>query len=558
MRTFEVQRSTDRTMATTTLSIVTRAARVYLVNQPSSADLALWSGMVDQGLISLTDLIVKISDPVNRGSLESDKLTRMYFLLFDRAPDIASFSWAMTQLEAGKSLDQLAQIGLSMNGGLLSDQLKIDNSTFVSKLAKQVFINTQMIYGLSTQLNQFVQMLDSGALTRAKLVALAAGVKSSLTSYNSDVETAEIYLASAGVMASRAELNAAIAMSSSVLISSVLTANGVSPYGVTPYVSIQNSTLFVSGNLTASMSFNLAQKSSDLGGNSYYRVFVSKDAGLTVNSVSFSSSVLDGITSLDGSQLPSTLKGFTVVSNNSGGIIKAPPVASTLTGGSGDDVLMGGIGKDVLTAGAGNDLLQGGDGDDMLTAGSGVDRLVGGAGADTFTFPDKLTFTNAMTKTTITDYGFGKDVLNLGPLFGKKKKNKSVTVVSGSGDRSNGYVDMTAVSDGSVAVVFNTGLWGTSITKDLAPRTSAQIAELFYKTSGGAETPVVFKTLPTISQSYAVVSYDPLNGADVWLIQNMAPLNTITESEVSLIGHLDLSSSGNLWTMLTSSGSIVS
>lgn len=544
-------------MATSTLSIVTRAARVYLVNQPSSADLALWAGMVDQGLISLTDLIQKISDPTTRGSLESDQLTRMYFLLFDRAPDITSFSWAMSQLEAGQSLDQLAQIGLSMNGGLVGDQLRIENATFVDKLASQVFNNPQAVYGLSAQLTQFVQMLDSGWLTRAQLVAMAARFESSLTRYNNDVDTAALYLASAGVMPSRAELNAALTKSPTALINSVLTANGVSPYGVTPYATLLNGTMTVSGNLTAAISFNLAQKTSDLGGNAYYRVFVSKDAGTTVNSVSFSSSVLDGVTSLDGSQLPSTLKGFTVVASNSGGTIKAPPVASTLTGGPGADILVGGIGKDVLTAGAGNDLLQGGDGDDALNAGSGLDRLVGGAGADTFTFPDKLTIANATTKTTVADYGYGKDVLNLGPLLGNFDKPKSVTAVTGSGDRANGYVDVSTMADASVAVVFNTGLWGTSTTKDLTPRTAAQIAQLFYKAVGGVETPVVFKTPPTISQSYSVISYDPVNGADVWLIQNMAPLTTITESEVSLVGHLDLSSSGNLWTTLTTSASIV-
>lgn len=557
MRTSEVRRPTTQKMPSNTLSIVTRAARVYLVNQPNSSDLALWAGMVDQGLTSLTDLILKISDPATRGAQESDQLTRMYFLLFDRAPDISSFSWAMSQLEAGQSLEKLAQIGLSLNGGVVSDQLRIDNATFVNKLASQVFINPQSVYGLSAELTQFVKMLDAGTLTRPKLVALAAKFESTLTRYNSDVDTAEVYLAAAGVMPSSAELSAALNKSPTALINSVLTANGVSPYGVTPYASVLNSTMTVSGNLTAAFNFNLALKTSDLGGNSYYRLFVSKDAGTTVNSVSFSSSVLDGVTSLDGSQLPSTLTGFTVVASSSGGTIKAAPVASILKGGQGADTLIGGIGKDVLSAGAGNDLLQGGDGDDELIAGAGYDRLVGEAGIDTFTFPDKLTFTNTSTKTTVADYGYGKDVLNLGPLLGNFDKPKSVTVVSGSGDRASGYVDTSSMVDASVAVVFNTGLWGTSATKDLTPRTAAQIAQLFYKSTGGAETPVVFKTPSTIAQSFAVISYDPTNGADVWLIQNMAPLTTITESEVSLVGHLDLSSSGNLWTMLTSSASIV-
>lgn len=544
-------------MATTTLPIVTRAARVYLVNQPTSADLTLWAGMVDQGLLSLPGLIEKISDPATRGSLVSDQLARMYFLLLDRAPDLASFSWAMSQLEQGATLTQIAQIGLGLNGGLLGKQLNLDNTAFVNKLASQVFTNPLAVFGLSAQLDQFVQMLNVGALTRPQLVAIASQFKSSLTRYNTDVDNAEFYLAATGSMPSRAELDVATTKTSTVLLSSLFNASGVSPYGDTPYVSILNSNLTLSGNISTAVNFNLNLKTSDVGGNQYYRVFVSKDGGATVKGLAFSSTVLDGVTSLDASQLPVTVKGFTAVASNSGGTIKAPPVASTLTGGLGADTLMGGIDKDVLTAGAGNDLLQGGDGDDTLIAGSGLDRLVGGAGVDTFTLPDLQTLNSALTKTTISDFGYGKDILNLGPLLGNFDKPKSVTPSTGSGDRANGYIDMTTMTDSSVAVVFNTGLWGTSTTKDLTPRTAAQIAQLFYVTSNNAESPVVFKKVATVGQTFSVISYDPVNGADIWLIQNMAPLTTITEGEISLVGHMDLSTSGNLWATISNSGSIV-
>ena len=57
---------------------------------------------------------------------------------------------------------------------------------------------------------------------------------------------------------------------------------------------------------------------------------------------------------------------------------------STLTSGSGDDLLVGGDGNDHLIAGAGNDTLMGGDGDDILEGGLGSDILVGGTGMDTF------------------------------------------------------------------------------------------------------------------------------------------------------------------------------
>ncbi|MBV4494260.1 retention module-containing protein [Pseudomonas sp. SWRI12] len=67
----------------------------------------------------------------------------------------------------------------------------------------------------------------------------------------------------------------------------------------------------------------------------------------------------------------------------------------TLTGTSGDDVLLAGNGDDVLNAGDGNDTLsagsgnntlQGGAGDDVLYSGAGNDLLDGGSGHDTASY----------------------------------------------------------------------------------------------------------------------------------------------------------------------------
>ena len=55
-----------------------------------------------------------------------------------------------------------------------------------------------------------------------------------------------------------------------------------------------------------------------------------------------------------------------------------------LSAGAGDDVLTGNAGVDVLDGGAGNDSLNGGDGGDALSAGAGTDTLIGGNGGDTF------------------------------------------------------------------------------------------------------------------------------------------------------------------------------
>jgi Ca2+-binding RTX toxin-like protein len=53
-----------------------------------------------------------------------------------------------------------------------------------------------------------------------------------------------------------------------------------------------------------------------------------------------------------------------------------------VTGGSGDDFLVGDGADNVLVGNAGNDVLIGGDGNDVLLGGSGRDLLIGGLGAD--------------------------------------------------------------------------------------------------------------------------------------------------------------------------------
>ncbi len=53
-----------------------------------------------------------------------------------------------------------------------------------------------------------------------------------------------------------------------------------------------------------------------------------------------------------------------------------------LDGGPGDDTLLGMGGNNILLGGTGNDQLQGGNGRDILIGGAGADILTGGAGED--------------------------------------------------------------------------------------------------------------------------------------------------------------------------------
>lgn len=58
----------------------------------------------------------------------------------------------------------------------------------------------------------------------------------------------------------------------------------------------------------------------------------------------------------------------------------------TLLGEAGNDRLWGDDGRDVLDGGAGADILHGGAGDDLLLGGAGADTLTGGTGADVFRY----------------------------------------------------------------------------------------------------------------------------------------------------------------------------
>ena len=77
-------------------------------------------------------------------------------------------------------------------------------------------------------------------------------------------------------------------------------------------------------------------------------------------------------------------------------------VASTITGGSGNDSLIGGTKADVISGGAGND---------QITGAAGVDNLSGGAGNDTFVIATAAHFQTLATAETI-DGGADNDTIS--------------------------------------------------------------------------------------------------------------------------------------------------
>ena len=232
---------------------------------------------------------------------------------------------------------------------------------------------------------------------------------------------------------------------------------------------------------------------------------------------------------------------------------------ATLTGTSAANTITGGAGDDAIRGGQGQDTLVGGAGDDVLVAGTGNDNLTGGLGKDTFTFCNSNALLVQGGVTTITDFGNDVDVLNFGPLQGNTVKPANVALIVGSSDRNSGFVLTKSAVNNSVFLVNNTGNWVDAVNNGLAPRTPEQIADLFTEVVPNPDVPdttmvqdVTFTKPPVLGATcYAV------HGADIWMVSNFSDVLSVSDNEVQLIGHINLSSYGNLWNALQVPGAVV-
>ena len=126
--------------------------------------------------------------------------------------------------------------------------------------------------------------------------------------------------------------------------------------------------------------------------------------------LSFASLSGTATTSIDASAMTAAF----VMGTNAGA------VASTITGGTGNDVLtggsaadniVGGAGADSISGAAGADVISGGDGNDTIVGGAGIDNLSGGAGNDTFSVTTTTDFIGLAAAETVSG-GDGTDNLS--------------------------------------------------------------------------------------------------------------------------------------------------
>lgn len=158
----------------------------------------------------------------------------------------------------------------------------------------------------------------------------------------------------------------------------------------------------------------------------------------------------------------------------------------TLTGGTGDDLLLGYRGDDVLSGGSGADTLEGGRGNDRLIGGAGVDTLQGGDGNDTLNGTDAgnaiygdagddlVRLTLALTPqgtAPVTVGGLGRDMLDLG--------QNGVTALV---DLASGRVSTQVLIDPTTSTI---GFLGTTqLASGFEDVTGGSAAEWFLGTTG--------------------------------------------------------------------------
>jgi Ca2+-binding RTX toxin-like protein len=141
---------------------------------------------------------------------------------------------------------------------------------------------------------------------------------------------------------------------------------------------------------------------------------ISGTKDLTINAIASAT----GLSKIDASGMTSST-GAIIINGN------ASTTASAITGGAGNDSLIGGTRADTISGGAGNDsisgaagadVITGGDGIDTIVGGAGIDNLSGGAGNDIFSLGTTATdFTGATTAETV-DGGEGSDSITTGNM----------------------------------------------------------------------------------------------------------------------------------------------
>lgn len=516
-------------MATDIRTMIDRAASTYLLDPPTTTEIDAYVARIESGSLSLAAAIEEISLVANRNEA-ADPVGRMFFLMFERAPDPVLYGAAMSALRTGSSLTEISELGLIYSGLGTSTSSTLSNAEFVDLLTARIW--TFPPNGFDT--TPFVELLESG-MTRAELVTAAAQYSDPTVKYVNDLETALTYIVAGDRQATRAELDEGSARPPLNLIRDVLIEAGEDPFVGKPYWLVAGNTLLPQGTYSEDLVIDVTSDEATLGGLDDFRLIYSQDGGASESTLTFRSSLVSDVTRIDARSADA---------NSTGAITLRG--ATTIFAAPTDTTLIGTSGNDTLTGNGGNDTIQGGVG--------GIDTLIGNAGNDVFQLQDESGYSGGGF-TTIQDFGNGTDSIDFSALFGNNEP-EAVTPISGVSDpASTSFIPLSTMTRNNILLVEHTGVWPTSdpaapqvSTGNLTSRTQQQIADLFANVS--------FDEAPSRGSSHVVISTDQTNGGDLWLIQNFSALNTIETSEVRKIGHVD-ADLPDLYSLLLAEGALI-
>jgi hypothetical protein len=503
----------------TTKSIVGNFYKVLTFVQPTELQLTVDAARVDSGATTLGETLKNIATSPSFSQSPAGNVARMFFLVFDRAPDATLFSLVMDALRAGMAFVDVCQLALAVTGLPMSNDGRPQSLDFARTLLSRLF-GPGFDESLASEL---AAGLDNGTWTRHQLLEVASGFKEVAVAPGSAVETSLLYLAGASREATRIELlHASATMPGRVI--EALGAGGLSATGGFAALTRVGEAMTLSSDLASDLVWDLSTSTFKLGGTTVFKVFYSEDEGLSGAVASFTTSLVSGTTSLDASEAIG--KGLvTFVGNrDTPNLFKAPPTGSTAKGGSGDDILIGGDGVDVFTAT---------DGHDVMT---------GGLGSDKFILAVSNVYQAGTALTTITDFGNGKDTLDLSRLLNKSVDISALVAVMAtqvpSAPGAAPVVLPITVTNSLVTLVENNGAWVTGTDAEVVSRSAeaADVAALF-------GTDKLFAPPTQVSKS-VVITADTRNSADVWLILNNTGVGVITDGttgpqEVFHVAHLD-------------------
>lgn len=396
-------------MATAIESLVDRAASVYLPYGLTAAEKETLALRVTQGHSTSVDVLNSIAMSGGRNAGDVDELARLFFLVFDRPPDLPTFQAGVSLLGQGFTLREICQY--VMNLGTSTFSSRQTNEEFVNTLARQMTADPSTVPGLFLVKQVLTDELNAGILSRESLLEAVTRISSASIKYETLIEISLAMLVGAGREATKEDFHDLQGQSGIQLMRSALKLGNEAPYASKPYFSITANSMVVSNELSEAFTFNLQSSEITNATDTSFGIVLTRDGGLSESPTYYKEGVISGVTNIDLSLVGGAGNNHVIFANNVGSTIHGPNVASALYGGDANDIIVGGKDADIISGGRGNDQLTGGEGGDTIDGGPGQDVI---SLIEVLSTPDKVILGSIRSSAdTIEGFRSGSDILDL-------------------------------------------------------------------------------------------------------------------------------------------------